>query len=200
MSKNVVIIAGPNGAGKTNFASEYLRSSEVSEYISADAIAEKLMASKQKEFDEVRMEAGREFFDEIHRFIEAEKDFVVEVTLSGKGFQKIVSKLKRAGWTVTIVFLFLKSPETCIARVKNRVRAGGHHVPTEDVKRRFNRSKHNFWHIYKNLVDRWHLFYNSEGNFHEVAAGKSDQLTVTNETLFKLFMPKKSKGRTDASR
>lgn len=144
MSRNVIIIAGPNGSGKTTFAREYLRDSEVSEYIRADAIAERLV-SRPEDMDSVKIQAGRLFIQEIRGLIEAEKDFVVEVTLAGKGFARTISQLKRAGYTVTTVFIFLKSPETCVARVRNRVSAGGHHVPTEDVVRRFYRSKHNFW-------------------------------------------------------
>ena len=186
MSKNAIIIAGPNGAGKTTFASEYLRDSEISEYISADAIAERLV-SRPDDMGSVRLQAGRIFFQEIHRLIEAEKDFVVEVTLSGKGFERIITRLKRAGYTVAIVFIFLKSAETCVVRVRNRVSAGGHHVPTEDIVRRFYRSKHNFWHVYKDLVDRWHLFYNSTAYFQEVAVGKGNEVMVIKEDMFELF-------------
>ena len=74
--------------------------------------------------------------------------------------------------------------------------AGGHHVPTEDIVRRFYRSKHNFWHIYKNQADQWHLFYNSGEQFQEVASGKGNQFMVTNETFFELFMQDISKGGT----
>ena len=112
----------------------------------------------------------------------------MEVTLAGKGFSRIISQLKRAGYTVSIVFIFLKSAETCVARVRNRGQAGGHHVPTEDIVRRFYRSKHNFWYIYRDLVDEWHLFYNSVEHFQEVAIGTDNQVTVINEDYFELFM------------
>ena len=187
MSKNVIVVAGPNGSGKTTFAREYLRDSEISEYISADAIAERLV-SDPADLDSVKLQAGRLFFEEIQRLIEVEKDFVVEVTLAGKGFARILSRLKRAGYTVAIVFIFLKSAEMCVARVRNRVSAGGHHVPTEDVVRRFYRSKHNFWYIYRNMVDEWYLFYNSVEHFQEVAIGTDNQVTVINEDYFELFM------------
>ena len=121
LSKNAVIIAGPNGAGKTTFVSEYLPVSGA-EYISADAIAATLV-SVPDEFDRIRIRAGRLFLEKIQRLIQAEKNLIIEVTLAGRGFQRIVHQLKRVGYTVTIVFIFLKSPEVCIARVSNRVMA-----------------------------------------------------------------------------
>ena len=186
LSKNAVIIAGPNGAGKTTFVSEYLPVSGA-EYISADAIAATLVSAPD-EFDRIRIRAGRLFLEKIQRLIQAEKNLIIEVTLAGRGFQRIAHQLKRVGYTVTIVFIFLKSPEVCIARVRNRVMAGGHYVPAEDIVRRFYRSKRNFWRVYKNLVDKWNLFYNSGDSLEEVASGQGDEVSLANEVLFELFL------------
>ena len=194
MSKSVIVIAGPNGSGKTTFASEYLRDSDV-EYISADALAAELVSTPEA-LDKAKIQAGRLFFREIQRLIEADRNFAVEVTLAGKGFERIIRRLKRAGYIVTIICLFLKSPDVCIARVRNRVMAGGHDVPEEDIVRRFYRSKHNFWHIYKDQVDQWHLYYNSGEQAQEVAVGVVDRATVINETFFELFMQDINNGGT----
>ena len=187
MSKNVIIIAGPNGSGKSTFVSEYLLDSEISVYISADAIAERLV-SRPEDMDSVKVQAGRHFIKEIQELIQNSTNFIVEVTLAGKGFARTISQLKSAGYTVTIVFIFLKSAETSVARVRNRVQGGGHHVPTEDVIRRFYRSKYNFWYTYKDLVDVWHLFYNSGDRPQEIASGEGNWLTVIDNDLFELFM------------
>ena len=194
MSKNAVIVAGPNGAGKTTFVSEYLPVSGA-EYISADAIAASLV-STPNEFDRIRIRAGRLFLERVQYFIQEEKSLIIEVTLAGHGFRRIIHQLKNSGYTVTIVFLFLKSPDVCIARVRNRVMAGGHDVPEEDIIRRFYRSKRNFWGFYKDRVDKWDLFYNSGDSLQGVASGQGDGVSVTNEVLFELFLDDVRNGGT----
>ena len=56
------------------------------------------------------------------------------------------------------------------------------------MRPRFYRSKRNFWHIYKDQVDQWHLYYNSGEYLQEVAVGEGVQFTVKNEGFFELLM------------
>lgn len=184
MSKHVVIVAGPNGSGKTTFANQYVNMSGY-QYLGADAIAAQF---SHQDVEKVKVKAGREFFNQMTQLIVEGKNFVVESTLSGIGFKRIISRFKEANYTITILFVYLETPEFCIQRVSERVLKGGHDVPKTDIKRRFYRSKNHFWHTYKNQADYWHIFYNAIDGFIEIAAGEGSQLTVTDEILFELFL------------
>ncbi|QTA91567.1 AAA family ATPase [Desulfonema magnum] len=183
MSKNSVIIAGPNGSGKSTFAQEYLKVYNC-EYLGADDIAVELAPDRLLE---VRFQAGRIFFQRLSALIRQGKNLLIESTISGRGFQGIMRRLKKAGYSITILFLFLETSDVCIARVKGRIRKGGHDVPEADIVRRFTRSKNNFWNIFKNQADHWYLFYNTE-YFQQVAFGEGDNYTVNEEELFDLFI------------
>ena len=65
-----------------------------------------------------------------------------------------------------------------INRIKERIKRGGHSVPDDDVKRRFQRSGNNFLMIYRHLVDRWVMYYNGNERLIFVAEGLSDKITV----------------------
>jgi predicted ABC-type ATPase len=52
-------------------------------------------------------------------------------------------------------------PETAIERVAYRVSQGGHHVPDDVVRRRFEAGLRNFEALYKPIVDYWALYDNS---------------------------------------
>ncbi len=47
--------------------------------------------------------------------------------------------------------------------VAERVRQGGHNVPEEVIRRRFEAGRINFELLYRNLVDSWAV-YNSSGD------------------------------------
>jgi predicted ABC-type ATPase len=49
--------------------------------------------------------------------------------------------------------------------VRRRVLAGGHGIPEEIIRRRFDKSSAYFENLYKSLVDRWYIFESVEGEF-----------------------------------
>lgn len=61
-----------------------------------------------------------------------------------------------------LIFLSLASPEEAIARVATRVRQGGHDIPSEVITRRFAAGMRNFLDVYRQRVDFWQWFDNSD--------------------------------------
>ncbi len=60
-----------------------------------------------------------------------------------------------------LVFLSLPSTDLAVSRVATRVAQGGHSVPEETVRRRYDAGWRNFQLLYRALVDSWVLYDNS---------------------------------------
>lgn len=183
-AKELIVVGGPNGAGKTTFAEEYVAEHGCN-YIGADLIAAQLSPEDPAS---VRISASREFLDRIERAVAGSQSFVVESTLSGRTFRRVLESAKSAGFTITIVYLMMDCAETCVDRVHERVEKGGHDVPEVDIRRRFTRSALNFWNLYRPLSDRWLLIYNAGDQPQDVAVGAADHLSVRDADRFSQFL------------
>ena len=64
--------------------------------------------------------------------------------------------------------------DLAVRRVKVRVKEGGHNIPKEVVKRRYQRGINNFFELYKDVVDSW-IVVNNSGRKYGIIA-ESDQL------------------------
>ena len=156
MKKVCYIIAGPNGAGKTTFAQEFLpKEAECLNFINADLIAAGLSPFRP---EGAAIKAGKLMIRQIDEYIKKGESFAFETTLSGKTYIKKINKMKVKGYKIIIYFLKLASVDLAIERIKLRVSQGGHNVPLEDIKRRFERSWINFQTIYKPSADAWIVF------------------------------------------
>lgn len=181
--KELLIVGGPNGAGKTTFAEEYA-DRHAWKYLSADLVAAQLCPSDPAS---EQINAARQFLALLHDALAGSESFIVESTLSGRTLCKHVELAKRAGFTITLVYLFLDSADECVARVNERVQKGGHFVPEIDIRRRYQRSAVNFWQRYRPLSDQWVLIYNSGVEGQDVAAGTATSHAVRDQDLFAAF-------------
>lgn len=176
----LIIIGGANGSGKTTFAREIVANFGI-KYLGADEIAAEL-DSKQPE--KVAIEAARVFSRRFNNSIEIGESLIVESTLSGLSLKKFLVKARENNFSISIFFVYLDSAELCVQRVSARVAKGGHHVPPEDVRRRFSRSNRNFWDYYKDLADDWFLFLNIGDSFEQISNGDAKGITIVDEARY----------------
>lgn len=182
--KELTVVGGANGAGKTTFAVEYA-SRHNCLYLGADAIAAELRPDAP---GLVPVAAGEELTRRLTAALSRNDTIVLESTLAGRTLPHVIGSARNNGFTITIVYLFLDSPDTCVERVKERVQKGGHSVPESDVRRRFHRSIRNFWRLYRPLADHWLLIYNSGNQPLDVAAGTAEDFTIRDAELYATFI------------
>lgn len=166
----IVILAGPNGAGKTTSAGRLLLGPlRVPEFVNADTIAQGLSAFAQQT---VAFEAGRIMLRRLHELADLNADFGFETTLATRSYAPWLRKLQSRGYSVHLVFLWLPTPQMAIARVADRVRAGGHAVPDDVIARRYAAGLANLRSLYIPLADSWKVIDNTRSRYpHPMAAG-----------------------------
>jgi predicted ABC-type ATPase len=161
----VVIIAGPNGAGKTTFASEYLRATQRHlVFVNADEIARELIHQKLTR-GQLDMRAARNMLQRISDLADAGADFMFETTLATLTYAQKIPLWRGSRYSVSLIYLRLPSVEDSIARVRRRVEAGGHGIPKETIRRRFDKSLSYFESTYKSIVDEWYVWDSVDGGF-----------------------------------
>jgi len=70
---------------------------------------------------------------------------------------------KADGWRVTLVFLWLPSPEDAIDRVARRVRQRGHNISSDVIVRRYWAGLSNMRRMYLPLADAAAIYDNADG-------------------------------------
>jgi predicted ABC-type ATPase/predicted transcriptional regulator with HTH domain len=176
------IVAGPNGAGKTTFAKRFLPDyAACRQFVNADLIAGGLAPFSP---ETAALHAGRLLLEEIQKLSAKKVDFGFETTLSGVTYTRLLEKLRHAGYQIHLFFLWIPSLELALARIEDRVRRGGHHIPEPVVRRRFYKSIRHLFNRYRILVDSWTLFDNSWKVPHLIAAEADHELCITDQSLF----------------
>jgi predicted ABC-type ATPase len=80
------------------------------------------------------------------------------------------------------MFCWLPSPEMSIQRVAHRVRSGGHFVPDDTVRRRYDAGLRNFFQLYRPIAQKWHFFETTTDP--RLIAEQGGQLSIRDEALW----------------
>ncbi|MDD4871494.1 MAG: zeta toxin family protein [Kiritimatiellae bacterium] len=180
--KHLYVIAGSNGAGKTTFAREFLPDyAHCLRFINPDLIAAGLSP-----FDPsaATAEAGKVVLREVQRAIRGKDSFAFESTLSGRTYLYLLRQARDAGFELHLFYLWIPSPDLALARIRDRVEAGGHNVPELDVRRRYPRSLRNSFTLYAPEMGTVHFFDNSGKKPNLIFKKESGRVTVLNRPLY----------------
>ncbi|OGV38039.1 MAG: hypothetical protein A3E88_07570 [Legionellales bacterium RIFCSPHIGHO2_12_FULL_35_11] len=176
---HLVIIAGANGAGKSTSAPTLLQNAvHIDNFVNADVIAQGLSAYQP---ETVAIQAGRVMLNRIHHLAEEKATFAFETTLATLTFAPWIKNLRKNGYQFHLIFLWLKTEELAISRVKERIRMGGHSVPEPVIRRRYHAGLKNFFNLYKPIADSWRLYDNSNANELSLIASEIQGNTLTVE-------------------
>ncbi len=140
---SIYVIAGVNGAGKSSVAGETFRQSGADYYNPDEAARLLVTANPNLTQTEANGAAWHEGVRLLKRAVDEGLDFAFETTLGGNTIPRLLKKAASARVEINVWYVGLESPELHIARVKSRVARGGHDIPEEDIRRRYERSRLN---------------------------------------------------------
>lgn len=122
--RTYTIIGGVNGVGKSSFTGILKEQrSDLGFIIDVDKITAEL--------------GGKDALKKIQDCIDKGISFTQETTLSGRHTEATARELVEKGYRVRLYYIGLDSAAESVSRIANRVRRGGHDIPTQDVERRF---------------------------------------------------------------
>lgn len=176
------ILSGCNGSGKTTASYTLLPEMlECTQFVNSDEFAKSLSP-----FDpgKASVVASRYMLMKIRYLLERKADFSVETTLATRSLVGIINSAKELGYTITLLYFWLSSPEMAITRVRRRVNAGGHNIPENVVRRRYFMGLKYLFETYIPLCDHWILADNSQSPFTVVAEGSKDETSIKNQNTY----------------
>lgn len=159
----VVVFAGPNGSGKST-VTDLVDKKGV--YINADEIKALLKCSD--------LDAANQAKSMRERCVAEHKDFTFETVMSTPMNLDLLKRAKENDFFVRCCYVLTTSSDVNVTRVQNRVNNGGHDVPVDKIRIRYDRalalvpeviSVCDICNIYDNTIEPFRIFSKKLGTF-----------------------------------
>ena len=149
----VLVFAGPNGSGKSTIT----RMAKIAgEYINADDIRRTTLCTD--------LEAAIKAEELREKMITEKKDFTFETVLSTERNLLLLEKAKKNGYFVRGIYVLTADPDINVARVYAWQALGGHGVPEDKIRLRYDRALKLLPQLVK-VCDILHIYDNTEEPF-----------------------------------
>ncbi len=152
----VMVFAGPNGSGKSTIK----RMAKIAGvYINADDIKKTNLCSD--------LDAALKAEELRENMLEKGEDFTFETVLSTDRNISLLKRAKEKGYFIRGIYILTASPDINVARVNSREAFGGHGVPEEKIRSRYDKALKlipqfigicDIVHIYDNTIEPYRIF------------------------------------------
>lgn len=134
----MIILAGPNGAGKSTMYEHIVREKFNAPFINADKIQKEELSDQSMEG---AYQAAKIAEQRRQEYLQNNLSFVSESTFSHPSKLQLINDAVQAGFRVVVYHVNVRTPELSVARVAMRVKEGGHNVPEEKIRARYERNQ-----------------------------------------------------------
>ena len=156
----IQVLAGTNGAGKSSVAGAMIRARNV-DYFNPDEATRKLLDSDPgMPLAEANSRAWKQGKRLLETAIASRRTFAFETTLGGHTIPALLERAHSGGIAVRVWFVGLEGVQMHLDRVRSRVAAGGHDIPEEKIRERYDRSRENLIRLLP-VLSELRLFDNS---------------------------------------
>ena len=165
----VAVFAGPNGSGKSTITR---MARTVGVYINADDIKKANLCSD--------LEAAQIAERLREQELERGTDFTFETVLSTERNLRLLERAKEKGYFVRYIYVLRNAPEINVSRVSVRAALGGHSVPEEKIRSRYDKALKLIPRLVK-ICDIMHIYDNTDEPFRIFKKRKDDYFRWENE-------------------
>lgn len=137
----ILVAAGTNGAGKSSIVQPFVERAG-GRYFNPDSLARELMGGGMPK-EEADIKAWETGHGRLVGAVEAGAGFAFETTLGGHSMPFQLMRALAFQRNVIILYVGLDSVDLHLQRVKARVARGGHDIPEDKVRQRYDDSRRN---------------------------------------------------------
>lgn len=157
----ISVLAGVNGAGKSSIAGKFLQKAGDA-FFNPDTVAQQIRTLHPSiSLTLANAHAWQIGKSLLEQAIAGGHDYRFETTLGGRTIAQLLEKAVRSGHRLRIWFCGLASPDLHLRRVQSRVARGGHDIPADKIRERWNRSRENLVRLLP-LIDHLRVYDNSK--------------------------------------